>query len=183
MEEWKFRFQELPRVAARQLGEILQDVSDVHLQSLPALLHEVKVEIPDFLLRREVEDLDLKMLLLELLVEFVEVAVALEDRPTLASALGPQVDFVDVKVLRLRLLQNGPRDRHLKVGQRVDLRVVPEEILQPAVLQRQLQHLILQLHDALALLLHHHLVVDLIRCVDGSFRLRLGLHGGKLLRR
>lgn len=104
MEEAAFRLQTLPGITTRQLWNVLENVSHVNLQPLATLFDEIEVEIADLLLRGKVEDFYLEMLLLQLLVEFVKVAVSLEDCPTLRAVLRSQIDFVGVKVVGLCFL-------------------------------------------------------------------------------
>lgn len=99
----------------------------------------------------------------------MEVAVTLEDCPTFSVVRWPQINLVKVEILRFGFLKNRARNRNLKVGERVDLGRA-EKVFEAAVLKGQLEYLIFQFHDALALLLNHHFVIDLIRCVDRSIR-------------
>jgi hypothetical protein len=127
--------QNLPRIAASQLRNILQDMPHPNLQSLSPLLDEIKVQIANLFFRRKVEDFDLQMLLSKLLLKLVEVAVALEDRPTLRALLRPQVDLVEVKILRFCLLEDSAWNGNLEVDESVDLGGA-EKILQSTVFKR-----------------------------------------------
>lgn len=62
-------------------------MSKVDLQALTTFFDKIKIKISDFLLRREVEDFDLEILLLELLVKTMKIAISFEYCPAFLAVL------------------------------------------------------------------------------------------------